>query len=91
MMIDPKDTNGDVLIKGFIDVLPILLFIGVATSSWFNLQSQIIDLRARYDASTATTKDALLDLKLDVKENTVLVRELLKDKNNNEQQRSLTR
>jgi hypothetical protein len=76
-----EDSEGYNLLQGMVEVLPLLMLLGSVGGTWFNLQSQVTELRARYESSTGATKDALSDMKDDLKENTVLLRQLLRDNN----------
>lgn len=75
--MEDNDSAGYDLLKGTLEVLPLLMFIGVAFTAWFTLQGQVIELRARYEASTSSTREALADVKSDIKENTELLRRVL--------------
>jgi hypothetical protein len=78
------DTDGTNLVQGLIEVLPILtVIIGVA-AGWFNLQGQVIDLRARYEASTASSREAIVDMRNDIKETNTLIRQLLQQERERE-------
>lgn len=92
--MDPQDTNlntrrstdsdGTNLVQGFIEVLPILTVITGAAAAWFNLQGQLIDLRARYEASTASSREAIVDMRSDIKETNTLIRQLLQQERDRE-------
>lgn len=71
------ESAGYDLMKGTLELIPLMVFIGVCVTAWFNLQGQVIELRARYEASTSSTREALSDVKDDIKENTQLLRQLL--------------
>jgi hypothetical protein len=75
--MEDNESPGYDLLKGTLEVLPLLMFIGVAFTAWFTLQGQVIELRARYEASTSSTREALADVKSDIKENTELLRRVL--------------
>lgn len=77
------ETDGTTLMQGLLEVLPLLVFLGVLGGGWFNLQGQVIELRARYESSTETTRESLSDMKDDIKENTALLRQLLQDNHRN--------
>lgn len=77
------ETDGTNLMQGLLEVLPLLVFLGVLGGGWFNLQGQVIELRARYESSTETTRESLSDMKDDIRENTALLRQLLQDSNRN--------
>lgn len=77
------ETDGTNLMQGLLEVLPLLVFLGVLSGGWFNLQGQVIELRARYESSTETTRESLSDMKDDIKENTALLRQLLQDNHRN--------
>lgn len=82
-----KETLGDNgIVNEFIKVIPFLSFIVLSCGAFFNLQGQVIELRARYEASATTSKEALADIRDDIKETNVLVRRLL-DRNMNDQPR----
>lgn len=63
-------------IKG---ALPIVLLIITATSQYFTLQGQIIELRAKYESSSSTTKEAIDALKSDVRETNNLLRDVIRE------------
>lgn len=71
----PTDNTLMSAIKG---AIPIVLFIVTATSQYFTLQGQIIELRAKYEASTSTTKDSIDGLKSDVRETNNLLRDVIR-------------
>lgn len=73
-----KETVGDSgLVGEVIKVIPFVSVVVLSCGAFFNLQGQVIELRARYESSTSTTKEALSDIKDDIKETNVLVRRLL--------------
>ena len=82
-----KETLGeDGLVSEFVKIIPFLSFIVLSCGAYFNLQGQLIELRARYESSTLTSKEALADIRDDIKETNTLVRRLLdRDVNNNRQ------
>jgi hypothetical protein len=61
-------------------LLPIVLVVITGTSQYFTLQGQVIELRAKYEASTSNTRDALEDVKNDLRETNTLLRDLLRRK-----------
>jgi hypothetical protein len=61
-------------------LLPIVLVVITGTSQYFTLQGQVIELRAKYEASTSNTRDALEDVKDDLRETNTLLRDLLRRK-----------
>lgn len=71
----PTDNTLMSAIKG---AIPIVLLIITATSQYFTLQGQIIELRAKYEASTSTTKDAIDELKSNVRETNNLLRDVIR-------------
>ena len=82
MMTEDRDDEGTDLLRGVMDVLPLLAFIGVACGAWFSLKGQVIDLKARYELSTTSTQESLKDVKDELKENNKLLRELLSTQHN---------
>lgn len=82
MMAEDREDEGTDLLRGVMDVLPLLAFIGVAGGAWFSLQGQVIDLKARYELSTTSTQESLKDVKDELKENNKLLRELLSTQHN---------
>jgi hypothetical protein len=77
-----QESDGSNLMQGLIEVLPVLSVLTGVAAAWFNLQGQLIDLRARYEASTVTSKDAIADIRSDIKETNKLIREMLADQRN---------
>lgn len=71
------DTTTSSLITSVKGAIPIVLLIITGTSQYFNLQSQVIELRAKYEASSSTTKEAIDELKDDVRETNVLLRNVI--------------
>jgi hypothetical protein len=71
------------IIKG---AIPLVLLIITGTAQYFNLQGQVIELRARYEASTSTTKEAVDSLKADIRETNSLLRDIVRkdDQRNNQ-------
>lgn len=76
-----EDSDGYNLLQGIVEVMPLITLICLAGGAWFNLQGQVTELRAKYESSTGATKEALADVKEDIKENTVLLRQLLRENN----------
>jgi hypothetical protein len=76
----PQKQEGYDLIRGLLEILPLLAFMAVGFTAWFNLQGQLIELRAKYESSTNTTKETLSALKEDVRETNVLLRQLNDEK-----------
>jgi hypothetical protein len=85
------ETDGTNLMQGLLEVIPLLVFLGVLGGGWFNLQGQVIELRARYESSTGTTRESLSDMKDDIKENTALLRQLLQDNHRNRSPEAIER
>ena len=75
-----RDSEGTNLLQGVMQLLPVLTLVVTTLGAWFNLQGQVNDLRTRYESSTAVTKESLSDMKTDIRENSVLLRQLLQDR-----------
>jgi hypothetical protein len=76
-VIEKETTNDNGIVGEFIKVAPFISFVVLSCATFFNLQGQVIELRARYEASTSTTKESLADIRDDIKETNSLVRRLL--------------
>jgi uncharacterized membrane protein len=78
-----NESDGTNLIQGIIELLPVLSIAVMMSGAWLNMQSQITDLRARYEATTDSTRQSLADMKGDIQENSELLRQLLRETHNN--------
>ena len=76
-IIEKETLGSNGIIGEVIKVIPFVSVVVLSCGAFFNLQGQVIELRARYESSTSTTKEALSDIKDDIKETNVLVRRLL--------------
>jgi len=66
------------LVTAIKSAIPIVLLIVTATSQYFTLQGQVIELRAKYEASTSTTKEAIDGLRNDIRETNGLLRDVIR-------------
>jgi hypothetical protein len=72
-----EESEGTNLVQGFMEVIPVLTVIAGMGAAWFNLQGQLIELRARYEAYTVTSREAIVDLREDIKDTNKLLREMV--------------
>ena len=75
--LPPQESDSANLLQGLTDLVPVITLIIMGIAGYTALQGQVIELRAKYEASTSSTREALQDIRNDVKENSTLLREIL--------------
>lgn len=81
-----QDSDSTNLLQGLTDLVPVITLILLGIGGYTSLQGQVIELRAKYEASTSSTREALQDIRNDVKENSTLLREILTGRDNDKTQ-----
>lgn len=60
----------------YLQWVPVLVLGLSGLSSHYNLQSQVVDLRARYESTNQNMKDTLMDIRTQLKDQGDLLREI---------------